>query len=179
MTWVGLDVHARSTHGSAVNSLTGELDRVRFGPRADPVVAWLTELPGPARAVDEAGPTGFGLQRAAHAAGIAMQVVAPGTTPRAAADRVKTDRKDAELLAPLLLAGQLTPVWDGGDQLPLVIEMDESEPVARPEASERAGPLHSTDAGVFALRSSRSLGTIRSSLGLCANGRSLLVVHHR
>jgi transposase len=34
-----------------------------------------------------------------------MQVVAPGKTPRGAADRVKTDQKDAELLARLLLAG--------------------------------------------------------------------------
>jgi transposase len=40
-----------------------------------------------------------------------MQVVAPGKRPRAAADRVKTDRKDAELLARLLLAGQLTAVY--------------------------------------------------------------------
>ena len=111
MTWVGLDVHARSTHGAAINSLTGELERVRFGPGADPVVAWLAGLPGPVRAAYEAGPTGFGLQRAAEAAGIGMQVVAPGKTPRAAADRVKTDRKDAELLARLLLAGQLAGVY--------------------------------------------------------------------
>jgi transposase len=110
MTWVGLDVHARSTHAAAINSLTGELERARFGPGAGPVVAWLSELTGPVRAAYEAGPTGFGLQRAAEAAGVAVQVVAPGKTPRAAADRVKTDRKDAELLARLLLAGQLQPV---------------------------------------------------------------------
>jgi transposase len=110
MTWVGLDVHARSTHGAAIHALTGELQRARFGPGAEPVVAWLAALPGPVRAAYEAGPTGFGLQRAAEAAGIVMQVVAPGKTPRAAADRVKTDRKDAELLARLLLAGQLRPV---------------------------------------------------------------------
>ena len=110
MTWVGLDVHARSTHAAAINSLTGELNRVRFGPGTESVVAWLSGLPGPVRAAYEAGPTGFGLQRAAAAAGVAMQVVAPGKTPRAAADRVKTDRKDAELLARLLLAGQLAPV---------------------------------------------------------------------
>ena len=46
-----------------------------------------------------------------------MQVVAPGKTPRAATDRVKTDRKDAELLARLLLAGQLTPVFVPPDWL--------------------------------------------------------------
>ena len=32
MTWVGLDVHARSTHAAAIDVLTGELARVRFGP---------------------------------------------------------------------------------------------------------------------------------------------------
>ena len=32
MTWVGFDVHARSTHGAAINSLIGELERVRVGP---------------------------------------------------------------------------------------------------------------------------------------------------
>lgn len=111
MTWVGLDVHARSTHGAAIHSLTGELERVRLGPGTEDVVAWLARLPGPVRAVYEAGPTGFGLKRAADAAGIGVQVVAPGKTPRAAADRVKTDRKDAELLARLLLAGQLSPVF--------------------------------------------------------------------
>jgi transposase len=110
MTWVGFDVHARSTHGAAIDTLTGELSRVRFGPGVDGPLAWLAELPGPVRACYEAGPTGFGLFRAATAAGIAMQVIAPGKTPRGPSDRVKTDRKDAELLARLLLAGSLTPV---------------------------------------------------------------------
>lgn len=110
MTWVGLDVHARSTHGAAINTLTGELSRVRFGPGVEPVIGWLGELDGPVRAVYEAGPTGFGLARAAERAGISMQVCAPGKVPRARGDRVKTDRKDAELLARLLLAGQLKTV---------------------------------------------------------------------
>src|SRR4051794_16931457 len=111
MTWVGLDVHARSTHGAAINSLTGELERARLGGGAAPVIEWLTGLRGPVCAAYEAEPTGFGLARAAEAAGIAMQVVAPGKTPGAATDRVKTDRKDAELLARLSLAGQLSPVF--------------------------------------------------------------------
>jgi transposase len=110
MTWVGLDVHARSTHAAAIDSLTGELRRARFGPGVEPVVAWLGELARPVRAAYEAGPTGFGMARAGVAAGIEVQVVAPSKTPRAAGDRVKTDRKDAELLARLLLAGQLRPV---------------------------------------------------------------------
>ena len=74
-------------------------------PGVDGPVAWLQRLPGPVRACYEAGPTGFGLYRAAVAAGVDMRVVAPGKTPRGPSDRVKTDRKDAELLAGLLLAG--------------------------------------------------------------------------
>jgi transposase len=110
MTAVGLDVHARSTHAAAIEVSTGELRRSRFGGNSDEVVKWLTELPRPVRATYEAGPTGFGLARAAAAAGIDVLVAAPSKTPRAKGDRVKTDRKDAELLARLLLAGQLKPV---------------------------------------------------------------------
>src|SRR3954451_11460997 len=110
MTWVGLDVHARSTHAAAIDVMTGELTRLRFGPGVEAPVMWLGELPGPVRACYEAGPTGFGLYRAATAAGIAMHVVAPGKTPRGPSDRVKTDRKDAELLARLLLTGSLTRI---------------------------------------------------------------------
>jgi transposase len=110
MTCVGLDVHARSTHAAAIDLVSGELRRARFGGGDEPVIDWLRELRAPVRVAYEAGPTGFGLARAAHAAGIEMLVAAPSKTPRASGDRVKTDRKDAELLARLLLAGQLTPV---------------------------------------------------------------------
>src|SRR4051812_7138861 len=85
MTWVGLDVHARSTHAAAIDTMTEELTRPRFGPGTDAPVAWLQALPGPVRACYEAGPTGFGLYRAATAVGIAMQVIAPG---KAAAGRL-------------------------------------------------------------------------------------------
>ena len=44
------------------------------------------------------------------AAGVRGDVVAPSKTPRAAGDRVKTDRKDAELLLRLLMAGSLSVV---------------------------------------------------------------------
>lgn len=110
VTWVGMDVHARSAHAAAINLLTGELRRMRFGAGVQDPVAWLGELPGPVHACYEAGPTGFGLYRAAVAAGLRIDVIAPGKTPRGPSDRVKTDRKDAELLARLLIAGQLTAV---------------------------------------------------------------------
>ena len=110
VTYAGLDVHARSTHAAAIDVSTGELVRARFGPGVEERVAWLKGLPGTVRACYEAGPTGFGLYRAASAAGVDLQVIAPGKTPRGPSDRVKTDRKDAELLARLLLAGSLTSV---------------------------------------------------------------------
>jgi transposase len=110
MTWAGLDVHARSIEVCAIDAETGALRRARLGGEAEQAVTWLGGLRGPVRAVYEAGPTGFGLARAAQAAGIEMMVVAPGKTPRAAADRIKTDRRDAELLMRLLMAGSLRPI---------------------------------------------------------------------
>jgi transposase len=71
------------------------------------VVDLLATLPGPVRAVYEAGPTGFGLARAAADLGIDVRVVAAGKVPRASGERVKTDRRDAERLARLLAAGEL------------------------------------------------------------------------
>lgn len=110
MTYVGLDVHARSTHAAAIEVATGGLRRARFGASTEEVVAWLAGLPQPLRGCYEAGPTGFSLYRAAQTAGLDVCVIAPSKTPRAPGDRIKTDRKDAELLARLLLAGQLKEV---------------------------------------------------------------------
>lgn len=110
MTFAGLDVHARSTHAAALDVETGELRRARFGADSEPVIAWLQALPQPLHACYEAGPTGFALYRAAEEAGLRVEVVAPSKTPRASGDRIKSDRKDAELLCRLLLAGQLKPI---------------------------------------------------------------------
>jgi transposase len=67
-------------------------------------------LSAPIRVSYEAGPTGFGLARALEAAGVGCLVAAPGKIARPATDRVKTDRRDAELLVRLLMAGQLSAV---------------------------------------------------------------------
>ena len=61
MTWAAMDVHARSTYAASMDVLTGELTRQRFDTgAAEPVVEWLSGLPGPVRACYEAGPTGSG-----------------------------------------------------------------------------------------------------------------------
>jgi len=132
MTSAGLDVHARSVHGAAVHIPTGELVRIRFqGGGSDGPIQWLRSLPGPVRACYEAGPTGFGLYRAARAAGIDMRVVAPGKTPRGPSDRVKSDRKDAELLARLLLAGSLTEVIVPGVEVEAARELTRAHDAVR------------------------------------------------
>jgi transposase len=110
MTFAGLDVHARSTHAAAIDVVSGELCRARFGADNELVIDWLKALPQPVYACYEAGPTGFAFYRAASDAGLRVDVIAPSKTPRAPGDRIKSDRKDAELLARLLLAGQLKVV---------------------------------------------------------------------
>jgi len=108
MTLVGLDVHARQTHAAVLDPTTGEIGVSRL--RMPPVeVASFLEGLGPAvRVVYEAGPTGFGLARAARERGLDVRVAAPGSIPKGPGDRVKTDRRDAMRMVRLLAAGELS-----------------------------------------------------------------------
>jgi transposase len=107
MSLVGLDVHAAQTQAAVLDMASGELRGVKLRMAPVEVVGFLASLPGPVRAVYEAGPTGFGLARAARDRGIDVRVVAAGKVPRASGDRIKTDKRDAERLARLLAAGEL------------------------------------------------------------------------
>ncbi len=109
-TSVGLDVHARSVVAAGLDGVTGEVFKQRLVPSDEVVIDWLRGLPGPVAVTYEAGPTGFGLHRAISAAGIRCEVAAPSKLTRPAGDRVKTDAKDALLLAQLLQVGQIVPV---------------------------------------------------------------------
>jgi transposase len=60
--------------------------------------------------VYEAGPCGFVIWRHLNAHGIACEVVAPSSIPKRSGDRVKTDRRDALMLARLSRSGDLTAV---------------------------------------------------------------------
>lgn len=59
----------------------------------------------------EAGPCGYGVHRQLTSLGHHCDVVAPSLIPKKAGDRVKTNRRDATLLARLHRAGELTSVW--------------------------------------------------------------------
>ena len=109
-TSVGLDVHARSVAAAAIDGVTGEVFRARLVPSPEVVIGWIGSLPAPAAAVYEAGPTGFGLYRALTGAGIRCEVAASSKLTRPSGDRVKTDARDALLLARLLRLDEVVAV---------------------------------------------------------------------
>jgi transposase len=110
MRWVGLDVHAYETACAVFDGATGEVEGRRLPGRPHELLDWLERVKPPFRAVYEAGPTGYGLARAAAERGLEVAVCAPGHIARKPGDRVKTDKRDALRLARLLAAGDLTLV---------------------------------------------------------------------
>lgn len=109
-SWAGLDVHARSVLAVTCDSHSGELRSCRLPGDTPKVVEFCAGLPGPTRAAYEAGPTGYGLARALHAAGVGCVVAAPGKIERPAQDKLKTDQRDAERVLRLLMINALHPV---------------------------------------------------------------------
>lgn len=109
-THVGLDVHARSVVGAALDFETGEVLKRRMSSDPTEVLTWLGSLPGPVAAGYEAGPTGFTLARVLRAAGVSCEVLAPSKLQRPVGDRVKTDERDALHIAKLLRLGEIVSV---------------------------------------------------------------------
>lgn len=105
---VGLDVHARSIH---VTALRGDelLDERALPNDHELIERVLVRWPG-VRCCYEAGPTGFGLYRHLRERGIACDVVASGLVPSRPGDRVKTDRRDSRKLARLHAGGLLEAI---------------------------------------------------------------------
>jgi hypothetical protein len=87
--FAGLDVHARKTAAAAVQLGSGEVFEAQLSGSPSAAIESLQSLPGPVRAVYEAGPTGFGLARAGRAAGIEVMVCSPGAIPRPPGDRIR------------------------------------------------------------------------------------------
>jgi transposase len=115
-TLVGLDVHATKIVAAVLDAETGELQFFAMTAEIDRTAGFCAGLPRPVRVAYEAGPTGYGLARELVKRRVECVVAAPSKIPRASGDRVKTDRRDAELLARLLFAGKLHPVRVPGAQ---------------------------------------------------------------
>ena len=113
-TFVGLDVHKESIAiglaepgrgaGRVLGKITHDINKL---------LKMLAKVgqPGQLHIVYEAGPTGYGLQRALQARGYECEVIAPSQMPRRPGDRVKTDARDCVQLAECSRAGQLRKVW--------------------------------------------------------------------
>lgn len=114
--FIGLDVHkATISVAIAHGERGGEMRHWGTIPnRADQVRRLAEKLGSDGCGLQfcyEAGPCGYGLHRQLTELGHDCVVVAPSLIPVRAGDRVKTDRRDATMLAKLHRAGELTPVW--------------------------------------------------------------------
>ncbi|MEQ2009483.1 MAG: transposase, partial [Limisphaerales bacterium] len=114
--FTGLDVHKDSIAVSLAPSDATEVRRYGvIGGTHDDVLKAVKKLqaahPGTAlRFCYEAGPTGFPLCRFLRTHGHGCIVIAPSKIPRKPGDRIKTDRRDADQLARLYRAGELTAI---------------------------------------------------------------------
>jgi transposase len=113
--FVALDVHKDSIVMSAAQADSRAPAR-QIGRMAHDVNKLLKALgkvgaPGEVHVVYEAGPTGYGLQRALAAKGYACEVIAPSLIPKRPGDRIKTDRRDSLNLALGSRNGDLHAVW--------------------------------------------------------------------
>lgn len=79
---------------------------------ADPatVLDWMRRFEAPVKAVYESGPTGYVLARLLREAGIDCVVAASSKLLRAPGDKVKTDKRDARVLAEMLALGTVTEI---------------------------------------------------------------------
>ena len=109
-TLVGLDVHAAKIVVAVLDADTGELQWFAMNGENARAAAFCAGLPRPVRVAYEAGPTGYVLARELAKRGVECVIAAPSKIPRATGDKVKNDRRDAEHLVRLLLAGKLHPV---------------------------------------------------------------------
>jgi transposase len=121
--YVGMDVHGKTIAVAVADNQSTEVRFIgQIANTAEAMVKLVNELKnaandcGNSRRVHlsfcyEAGPCGYGIHRQLIALKHDCHVIAPSLIPKKAGDRIKTDRRDALMLARLHRAHELTPVW--------------------------------------------------------------------
>jgi transposase len=116
ITVVGLDVHKNSIQIVAAET-DGAMEVRHFGriegtmDALDRAIRKLVSQGSALRFVYEAGPCGYKIYRHLTGKGYSCKVVAPSKTPKKSGDRIKNDRRDAETLARMERAGELTAIY--------------------------------------------------------------------
>lgn len=111
--FVGMDVHKGSISISVVNEQGNRVrPTVKLANDPNELRRWFARLQkeGRPRACYEAGSCGYEVQRLLAKMEIPCEVIAPALIPVRPGDQVKTDCRDAEKLARLYRAGELTPI---------------------------------------------------------------------
>ncbi len=112
-TVVGLDVHKNHITVAVLPPNSARPREVRTIEHDSQAIAGLVKQTARHQRttfVYEAGPCGYGVHRQVTALGGHAVVIAPALTPVRPGDRVKTNRRDAEKLARLYRAGELTEI---------------------------------------------------------------------
>src|SRR5579864_7757235 len=113
--YVGLDVHKESI--AVATALEGDTQVHLYGKiggtldALDKLIRKLAKPDLQLRFVYEAGPCGYVIYRHLQKLKLHCVVVAPSLIPTKASDRVKTDRRDAQQLARLFRAGELSAIY--------------------------------------------------------------------
>lgn len=113
---IGIDVHKDSyTLSSFIFSGNRNFGHSRIGSKSSLVIKYVNRMKAEHEGAEvicgyEAGPTGYGLYRDLEKAGIPCVIMAPTTMPKAAGNRVKTDRLDSEEIARHLAFGTYSAV---------------------------------------------------------------------
>jgi len=113
ITIVGLDVHKETIVAAVLPGGAETVTRratIENTPKALEKLVHQVTTAGPAEFVYEAGPCGYDTHRQITALGHSCTIIAPALTPIRPADRVKNDNRDAEKLARLHRAGELTAI---------------------------------------------------------------------
>jgi transposase len=113
VSYVGMDVHKETIDCAVMEEFSGEIGlEKRMGNSMVSVKRFFARLlaEGPVVAGYEAGCLGYKLQRELTGLGVKCVVIAPSRIARAPAERVKTDRRDARMLAKLLRNGEAQAV---------------------------------------------------------------------